>query len=443
MTLSPATTENGTARKLYGRLQRILDPNPPRRPTPPGWWPGLYLGAGRTGPVFAGPEHHALILGPPRSGKTSRLAVPNLRIHPGPAVVTSTKTDIAAATHPWRARLGTCWLWDPTGTIQPPPDVRPLRWSPVVGCQQWDSAVARAHALATAARPPHSRGAADAHWVERAQALLAPLLHAAALNGGELAVVLSWLHRRQLLQPVSLLRDNGSVMAANILEGIALTESRELSGIFSTTDSLLAAYRTDTALAATHHPDFDPDTFATSRDTVYLVAPSTAQEQHAPLIVCLLDQIRTVVYHHQPRPAMLWALDELAHIAALPDLPATIAEGASQGLIVAACLQDLSQARSRWGTAADGFATLFTHKLVLPGISDLATLRQISALVGDIDVPVTSQNRSHHLLPHITTTISPQRRPRLPVEAIANGAPGYALWLARNNPTIVALPSWS
>ena len=350
--MTPATSDTkirATAGKLGRRIGRLLDPNPPRRPVPPGWWPGLYLGAGRTGPVFAGPEHHALILGPPRSGKTSRLAVPNLRVHPGPAVVTSTKTDIAAATHPWRTALGTCWLWDPTGTIQPPPDVRPLRWSPVVGCQRWDSAVARAHALATAARPPQTRGSTDAHWVERAQALLAPLLHAAALNGGELAVVLSWLHRRQLLQPVSLLRDNGSAMAANILEGIALTEPRELSGIFSTTDSLLAAYRTDTALAATRSPDFDPDTFAASHDTAYLVAPTTAQDQHAPLVVCLLDQIRTAVYRQQPRPAMLWALDELAHIAPLPDLPATIAEGASQGLVIAACLQDLSQARARWG----------------------------------------------------------------------------------------------
>jgi type IV secretory pathway TraG/TraD family ATPase VirD4 len=139
---------------------------------------------------------------------------------------------------------------------------------------------------------------------------------------------------------------------------------------------------------------------------------------------------------------MLWALDELANIAPLPDLPATISEGASQGLVVLACLQDLSQARTRWGAAADGFATLFTHKLVLPGIADLATLRQISALAGHIDVPVTGHHRDTNPFGRASTNTTPQQRPRLPVDTIANGHPGYALWLDRTRPAAVGLPSW-
>ena len=34
-------------------------------------------------------------------------------------------------------------------------------------------------------------------------------------------------------------------------------------------------------------------------------------------------------------------------------------------------LQDLSQARARWGTAADGFLSLFGTTVVLPGIGEL------------------------------------------------------------------------
>ena len=48
-------------------------------------------------------------------------------------------------------------------------------------------------------------------------------------------------------------------------------------------------------------------------------------------------------------PPTLLALDEVANIAPIPDLPAMVSEGAGQGLLVLACLQDLSQARVRWG----------------------------------------------------------------------------------------------
>jgi type IV secretory pathway TraG/TraD family ATPase VirD4 len=139
-----------------------------------------------------------------------------------------------------------------------------------------------------------------------------------------------------------------------LLEGIAHTDSRELSGIFSTADSLLATYRTDAAVGAARFPNFDVNAFASSTDTTYICAPSTSQALHAPLVVCMLDQIRTAVYRARRTPPMFFALDEVAHIAPLPDLVSTIAEGGSQGLVVMACLQDMSQARARRVPAPTG-----------------------------------------------------------------------------------------
>lgn len=417
--------------KLPKNITRILDPAEPerRRSSPQIARPpsGLFLGYGTKGPVLAGPEHHALVLGPPRSGKTSRLVVPALRRHRGPAVVTSTKADILGATVDARSALGHCWYWDPSGTTVVPDGVEALTWSPVSDCDIWDRAVARAHSLAAAARP-HQTGH-DSHWVERAQALLAVLLHAAAVSGGDLATLLSWLHRRELLGPAGVLEEKGSRRAADILQGIGHTEARELSGIFSTADSILAAYRSDAALHTTRNPAFDPDAFAASKDTLYLVSPAATQAVHASLVVALLDQIRTAVYRWRPRPAMLCALDEVANIAPLPDLPSTLAEGGSQGLVVMACLQDLSQARARWDKAADGFLTLFTHKLVLPGIADMTTLKAISLLAGEIDLPVRSDTSGNTVIAKTSTTWSTHHRPRLPVDQIASGNRGTAILL--------------
>ena len=194
-----------------------------------------------------------------------------------------------------------------------PERVGALRWSPVIGCEDFDEAVRRAYALSSAARPNQS--VHDAHWTERAQALLVPLLHAAALRGDDLAAVLSWLHRHHLLNPIDALKKAGSTRAAELLEGIARTELRERSGIFSTADSMLSAYRTEAALRAASTPNFDPAAFAASTDTIYLCAPSTAQALHAPLVVALLDQVRAAVYKERFQPPMLFALDELARIA--------------------------------------------------------------------------------------------------------------------------------
>ena len=130
------------------------------------------------------------------------------------------------------------------------------------------------------------------------------------------------------------------------------------------------------------------------------------------------------------RPRSL-ALDEVANIAPIPDLPAMVSEGAGQGLLVLACLQDLSQARGRWGQAADGFLSLFGTTVVLRGIADTATLRDISALAGDREVgdddgqPVGRTAGAAS----VPRRRSAARQARLPVDAVAHGTPGRALVL--------------
>ncbi len=87
---------------------------------------------------------------------------------------------------------------------------------------------------------------------------------------------------------------------------------------------------------------------------------------------------------------MLFALDEVANIAPLDELPQIASEGGGQGLALLAALQDLSQARVRWGHAADGFLTLFGTKLILPGIADPKTLEAISLALGEYDRQMVS-----------------------------------------------------
>ncbi len=122
----------------------------------------------------------------------------------------------------------------------------------------------------------------------------------------------------------------------------------------------------------------------------------------APLVVGLLTDIRSAAYARSGTPApdrsaptrrpapVVLALDEVANIAPIPDLPSMVSEGAGQGLLTLACLQDLSQARARWGGAAEGFFSLFGTTVVLPGIGDVRTLEALSALAGEEEVRTRS-----------------------------------------------------
>jgi DNA-binding SARP family transcriptional activator len=416
-------------------------------------WSGLPVGynveQGQLWCRWAGAEQAMLVLGPPRSGKTSSIVIPSIWDAPGAVVSTSTKPDVLLGTYKYRWGRGTCYVFDPTLSAALPEGVKELRWSPLGGCQSFDASVSMAHALAGAGRPGAGHTEA-AHWVERAEALLAPLLHAAASAGKTIGDVCAWVLGHDVAEAEAILSATGAQMARVTLSSVWRTEERERSGIFSTAASILSVYRSESALASASRPNFDPERFAASNDTVYVCAPAYAQDQLAPLVVALLEQIRAACYARRRRfpdaVPTLFILDEVANIAPLPTLPQLASEGVSQGVVTLACLQDLSQARQRWGPAADGFFSLFGTKLIFPGIADHGTLELVSALLGDVQVPMQSVSapqprgwgdiamrvlsggyRSPDPRPVVTNSTTFRRR--LPVDEIYRGSPGSVLVL--------------
>ena len=88
----------------------------------------------------------------PRSGKTSGLVTPALLEHDGPAVTTSTKTDVVLATRARRERMGETFVWDPVRRAQPL--LGPAAGLRVLGARAAGRALARPR---RAARPDRQR----------------------------------------------------------------------------------------------------------------------------------------------------------------------------------------------------------------------------------------------------------------------------------------------
>lgn len=439
------------ARMLPQRLAEADDPLGAVRAQSREAGGGAFLGYHRDGNhtewVSADPESAVLVLGPPRSGKTSGILIPALISHAGPAVTTSTKLDVSNATIDARRDLGQIWVLDFAGLPDSDTEGEPmrfLRWSPVTAAAYWDDAQLMARSMVTAS--PVSRKSTESHWAERSVALLAPLLHAAALGGHTIADVHRWVLRQDLDRPGVILQEHEAEIANDSLVAIAKTQDKERSSIFSTTANVLAAYGNEGPRRAASAPNFDADAFVRSADTIYIYAPAHRQALYAPIVVGLLEEIRHATYrraHETPdAPAVLYALDECANIAPIHDLPAMVSEGGGQGAHIIACFQDLSQVRARWGDEhGDGFLTLFQTKAILPGIADARTLEAISTVLGEYDRPMVSTtdtagktyDREHffstgHSTGH-STSHSTHRQRVLTAGEIANTPAGQFLML--------------
>jgi type IV secretion system protein VirD4 len=285
------------------------------------------------------------------------------------------------------------WVFDPTNADAIDPR-RQLRWSPVTSSRNWDGALLMARAMTSTI----GGGTTDrSHWSHRAQALLGPMLHAAAVHGRDMTTVVGWVTRHELDAPGMLLEDERcSTLAFDTLLGLHHTEDRERSSIFSAAADALQAFVSENALRTATDPNFDADAFVRSQDTVYIYAPADEQAAVAPIVCGLLSEIRRATYRAHAagqlnNRRMLFALDEVANIAPLEELPQIASEGGGQGLMLLAALQDLSQARARWGAQADGFLTLFGTKLILRGVAETRTLEAISTMLGEYDRRVVSR----------------------------------------------------
>jgi hypothetical protein len=100
----------------------------------------------------------------------------------------------------------------------------------------------------------------------------------------------------------------------------------------------------------------------------------------------VFEQGRTGPAAISERPPVLFMLDEVANIAPLGDLPDMLSEGGGQGLQIVACLQDVAQARARWGDN-HGLLSKCRTKLVLAGIAESDDLEALSTILGDWDRP--------------------------------------------------------
>ena len=361
--------------------------------------PGVLLGQDRGRHVVAAGGTPVMVFGPTRSGKTRYVIAPNVAWWPGPVVATSVKTDLAEWTLAQRQEKGRCYGYDPTGRLWPFMEahgITPVVWDPVRLLQGVPDRDKREHAtllaqFLTSQSSSHDAGS-QGIWATLAQQYLTEVLVIADELEYPLVDALNWVmdikgFGNDKTLPFEGMGPEGerSLRRLRVLAG---KDDRFQGSVEITLKEVTGALEFTAASPTTALVPADLTT-AGRGDTLFLTADHLSQTTHKPAFAAVSRYLFHVTETFRidpdaPPPAKpLFALDELANLARLADLPAVVSTIRARAQVICG-IQERSQLEQGWGVP--GAKTLIGNhpvKLQLPGSSDASAMRDWAVLAGD------------------------------------------------------------
>lgn len=319
----------------------------------------------------------------PRAGKSTSLAIPVAEEAPAGLLMTSNKADVYAATLASRSRVGHAWILDTQGVAQ---TERAMWWDMIAQAETLEGAERLASHFITQITSEQ----VDPFWSQAAGDLLVGLFRAAYHDGGTVRDVMKWLADPREKAPMRILYDHEPVLAEQVESSINIAEETQ-SGIFQNARTAVSALRDERVLAWVTPdkglPRFDPEAFATSRDTLYLLSKKGGPA--SAVVAALADSVFTAAAEagerhggRLPEP-MRAVLDEAANICRIADLPDLYSHLGSRGITPYVILQSYRQGVKAWGEVGmDAMWSAATKKLIGVGLDDAKFAQDVSTLTG-------------------------------------------------------------
>ncbi|MFF5313100.1 type IV secretory system conjugative DNA transfer family protein [Streptomyces massasporeus] len=396
---------------------------------------GILLGnlQGSRHEVRMGFEDVAVAIMAPRSGKTTSLAIPSMLGAPGPVLLTSNKAagDAFTTAYEARARAGAVWTMDPQQIAHA---AREMWWNPLASATTLDGANRLAGHFLAASVDASQQGD---FWSKAGSNILSQLLLAAALDERPITDIMQWLAFPADRTPLDILRDHDFAAVAAQLKGTVEGPPETRDGIYETARQYASApLNAEIAAWVTPQkdvPEFRPEQFVTSTDTLFLLSKDGGGGASALIAACADSVMRAATAQAERAggrldPPMLAILDEAANVCKISDLPDLYSHLGSRGIIPITILQSYRQGQKVWGDAGmDAMWSASTVKVIGSGIDDPDFADKLSRLIGDHDVETTSTSHSES---GKSTSVSMRQERILPADAIRALPKGTALCFA-------------
>ena len=418
-------------------------------------WLGVPIGvtvAGRQ-PLYGSAEDMHVDVWGPRTGKTTSRAIPAILSAPGAVITTSNKRDVLDATRDVRAANGSkVWAFDPQGIAREEPD---WWWNPL---SYVTDDVRAAKLAAHFASSTTTSGSSDSSYFNRAgENLVAGFLLAAAVADKPITKVFTWTTKPGDQEPVRILEDAGYVGMADAVAGEVNGEPKRRDSVYGTAAQMVDCLKissiaqwvtaTGSSTVADRRPQFDPEAFVRSKDTLYSLSKE-GQGSAGPLVTALTaitveaaEELATTQPGGRLAVPMLGVLDEAANVCRWRNLPDLYSHYGSRGIVLMTILQSWSQGVEVWGR--EGMRKLWSAsnvKVYGGGVAETEFLSELSQLIGDFTLRTTSssvgkgqrstsyQTRREHTFEVAELTALPRGR----AVVFASGAPA----------TLVATVPW-
>ena len=415
-------------------------------PTDVGWRVGRSCGHD----VYVSIEDSVALEGPPRSGKGYRVLISAIVDWSGPLITTSTTNDTLTATMRMRQTRGDVHVFDPQGLSGVR---RPLRISPIAGCEDPLVAMQRGSAIITGTALGSSN--TNGEWAQASGVILGRLLHAAAVGGMSIAELYDWgTSPAQTRDAVEILKADGAPGWGDSLDATIAGDEKLVSSIWFGVSGAVAPLAVpqirDALSPRPGDPGFDPSQFLDAANTLYLIGSSSGASAMGGWLGAVLDDIVEVARNRAlASPGSRLAhplgliLDEIANMFRWGSLPRIMADGGGRGICTFIVLQALSQAETSWSRAeADTIWAAATAKVLLGGASHVDHLRDIESLLGTRDTRREQRSWSTRDIGH-STSEHHERRPLMSVDEIRRLPPTAGLLAYRNRRSVLLdLAGW-
>jgi len=349
-------------------------------------------------PLWSRADRATRVIGPMGSGKTMRFFGPAIRQWRGPVLATSTKPDLVELTLEARRRGDRPVLaFDPQGLA---PSLPRLRWLPIAGADDTETAMMRAKALIAGSRTPGSASQSSegaSFYRGQASKVLGAFLHAAALDGASLRDLLRWAGQITDPAPLGILRAHPGAGPgwAEMLQTSITGDGRTVGNTAVTLAAALEPFMHEAVVDALQGQG-DPTDFRAFLDaggTLYVLGKDSETNSITPLTTALVEDLLDVAESHaitspagRLDPVLLAALDEAPNIAPIPSLRQRVADGRGRGITVIYGLQGWASAVARFGPdAAAELASYTNNVVVFGGAKDPQFLRDMSDLCGQVE----------------------------------------------------------
>ncbi|MBF6388144.1 type IV secretory system conjugative DNA transfer family protein [Nocardia farcinica] len=398
-------------------------------------------------PIALRQNDSLMVYGGSGSGKTWRVALPQILFAPGALALTSTKPDVLEATCLHRARKGRVRVFDPEGIAKGWPD--PVRWSPIAGAENPDTAIRRAEGL-VAARPMGNGkdSEASAFYAERAMVVIQCYLYAAAVDGRLMQDVRRWSGIANNREVLAILERNLPDWAAEFQQATLSSDPKTNANTMSTVSNILKPLASPKMMAAvnvTARESLDVAEFVNSRDTLYMLSEGGDSSSMAPFVSSLAAEV-----HYQAKqralsmpggrndPIMRLVLDEVANVAPMPGLADKLTDSGGRGISIMCFAHGYKQLRRRFGDLGAGqIGESASARLILPGFMSTELLDEASSLLGKVEITRPVQ------VGHNQWRDDRQEKLVMTPEQIRTMPEGDGLLIYRNQPgVILRLRAW-